>query len=73
MAMTTPVTISGNPRLRLVGSSTWLPLSQAVICLEDDCNNVFDIAEGQCPRCASDVSWPLSTWLRERNRKPVQP
>ena len=45
----------GRPAFRLVS---------AVLCLELDCNAVFDGSEGApCPRCGSGVSYPLATWL----------
>lgn len=45
-----------------------IELSAAVLCLELDCNTVFDrSAREQCPRCGGTESYPLAAWLdRER-------
>ena len=39
-------------------------LSSAVLCLELDCNMVFDrSARERCPRCGGAESYPLAAWL----------
>jgi hypothetical protein len=39
-------------------------LGAAVLCLEPDCNTVFDrSAVDRCPRCGSAESYPLAVWL----------
>ena len=39
-------------------------LGSAALCLELDCNTVFDGSMGApCPRCGSVMSHPLAAWL----------
>jgi hypothetical protein len=39
-------------------------LVSAALCLELDCNTVFDGSAGaSCPRCGSVESYPLAAWL----------
>lgn len=39
-------------------------LVSAALCLELDCNTVFDGSVGApCPRCGSVESYPLAAWL----------
>ena len=39
-------------------------LVSAALCVELDCNTVFDASAGaQCPRCGNAVSYPLAAWL----------
>jgi hypothetical protein len=41
----------------------------AVLCLELDCNAVYDGASAEpCPLCGSVVSYPLAAWLNRRAR-----
>lgn len=51
-----------------------IELRSAKLCVELDCNTVFDARMYRhCPTCASVESYPLETWLnRERSRKPVR-
>ena len=50
-------------------------LSAAALCLELDCNTVFDrSAAERCPRCGGAESYPLALWLdRERGRLDRRP
>jgi len=44
-------------------------LVSAVLCLELDCNAVYDGSAGEpCPLCGSVVSYPLAAWLNRRVR-----
>ena len=44
-------------------------LVSAVLCLELDCNAVYDGSAGEpCPLCGSEVSYPLAAWLNRRAR-----
>src|SRR5207244_3414676 len=39
-------------------------LVSAALCVELDCNTVFDASRGaMCPRCGNAVSYPLAAWL----------
>jgi hypothetical protein len=39
-------------------------LVSAALCVELDCNTVFDASAGApCPRCGNAVSYPLAAWL----------
>jgi hypothetical protein len=39
-------------------------LLSAALCVELDCNTVFDASAGApCPRCGNAVSYPLAAWL----------
>jgi hypothetical protein len=39
-------------------------LVSAALCVELDCNPVFDASAGApCPRCGNAVSYPLAAWL----------
>jgi hypothetical protein len=39
-------------------------LDAAALCLELDCNTVFDrSAVHRCPRCGGSESYPLAVWL----------
>jgi hypothetical protein len=51
-----------------------IELRSAKLCVELDCNTVFDARMYRhCPTCASVESYPLEAWLnRERSRKPVR-
>ena len=41
-----------------------LTLVSAALCVELDCNTVFDAsAAAPCPRCRNAVSYPLAAWL----------
>jgi hypothetical protein len=41
-----------------------LTLVSAALCVELDCNTVFDAsADAPCPRCGNAVSYPLAAWL----------
>ena len=47
-------------------------LRAAALCLELDCNAVFDGSMGApCPRCGSVMSHPLAAWL-DRARPSAQ-
>jgi len=49
-------------------------LVSAVLCLELDCNAVFDGSAGApCPRCGSVMSYPLAAWLDRGVRTRVRP
>ena len=49
-------------------------LVSAVLCLELDCNAVYDGSAGApCPRCGSVVSYPLAAWLDRRARAGARP
>jgi hypothetical protein len=48
-------------------------LMAAVLCLELDCNTVFDGSAGApCPRCGSVMSHPLAAWLDRGARTRVR-
>ena len=47
-------------------ASAWIPLGRAAVCLNDDCETVFDVTEQTCPRCASAHCGLLTRWLTER-------
>ncbi len=56
-------------------------LVSAALCVELDCNTVFDASGGApCPRCGNAVSYPLAAWLdrgahagaRTGSTRPVQ-
>ncbi|PYN38209.1 MAG: hypothetical protein DME01_01440 [Candidatus Rokuibacteriota bacterium] len=48
-------------------------LASAALCLELDCNTVFDGSAGApCPRCGSVMSHPLAAWLDRGVRASVQ-
>ncbi|HEY7539047.1 MAG TPA: hypothetical protein VIF11_02855 [Methylomirabilota bacterium] len=48
-------------------------LVSAVLCLELDCNAVFDgSADAPCPRCGSVMSYPLAAWLDRGARTRVR-
>jgi len=48
-------------------------LVSAALCVELDCNTVFDGSMGApCPRCGSVMSHPLAAWL-DRDRPSAQP
>ena len=51
-----------------------IELRSAKLCMELDCNTIFDARMYRhCPTCASVESYPLEAWLnRERSRKPVR-
>jgi hypothetical protein len=51
-----------------------IDLRSATICMELDCNTIFDAGMYRlCPTCGSAESYPLETWLnRERMRKPAR-
>ena len=51
-----------------------IELRSAKLCMELDCNTVFDARMYRhCPTCASVEAYPLEAWLnRERSRKPVR-
>lgn len=58
-----------------VESNTFrIELRSAKLCMELDCNTVFDARMyRQCPTCASVESYPLEAWLnRVRSRRPVR-
>lgn len=49
-------------------------LGSAALCLELDCNTVFDGSMGApCPRCGSVMSHPLAAWLDRGVRASAQP
>ena len=49
-------------------------LVSAVLCLELDCNAVYDGSAGEpCPLCGSVVSYPLAAWLNRRARAGARP
>ena len=49
-------------------------LRAAKLCMELDCNTIFDSrVYRQCPTCSSVEAYPLEAWLnRERARRPVR-
>lgn len=51
-----------------------IELRSAKLCVELDCNTVFDARMYRhCPTCASVEAYPLEAWLnRQRSRKPVR-
>ena len=51
-----------------------IDLRSATICMELDCNTIFDAGMYRiCPTCGSAESYPVETWLnRERMRKPAR-
>jgi hypothetical protein len=59
----------------LRGYARGVELSAAALCLELDCNTVFDRSAGErCPRCGGAESYPLAVWLdRERDRLDRRP
>ena len=48
---------------------TVIPLARAVLCLEADCEAIFDVASAACPRCGSETLVNLSRLV---NRAPVR-
>ena len=40
-----------------------IPLARAALCLNDPCDTLFHVADGQCPVCASEHFAPLAVWL----------
>jgi len=38
-------------------------LRVARLCLELDCNTIFDSRNRECPTCGSAEAYPLETWL----------
>ena len=59
---------------RTAGASAGFRLTSAALCLELDCNTVFDGSAGApCPRCGSVVAYPLSAWLDRGARTGVRP
>src|SRR5262249_14332791 len=55
-------------------SAAGVRLSSAALCLELDCNTVFDGSMGApCPRCGSVMSYPLSAWLDRGARAGARP
>ena len=49
-------------------------LGSAALCLELDCNTVFDGSMGApCPRCGSVMSHPLAAWLDRGVRASARP
>jgi len=55
-------------------SMTGVRLSSAALCLELDCNTVFDGSMGApCPRCGSLMSYPLAAWLDRRGHAGARP
>ena len=51
-----------------------MELRAATLCMELDCNTIFDARMYQhCPTCGRVESYPLETWLnRERSRRPMR-
>ena len=51
-----------------------IDLRSAKLCIELDCNTIFDASMYRhCPTCGGVESYPLEAWLnRERVRKPVR-
>lgn len=41
-----------------------IPLARAVLCLEPDCETVFHVHDGACPRCTSRTFKPIAAWLK---------
>jgi len=60
-------------------SSFKIQLESALLCLDLDCNAVFDGSLGRhCPACGGEDTYPLSVWLdrgeglaRQREREAV--
>jgi hypothetical protein len=52
-----------------------MDLRAAKLCMELDCNTIFDTAlYRHCPTCGSVESYPLESWLnRDRASKPSLP
>ena len=49
-------------------------LMSAALCLELDCNSVFDGSAGApCPRCGSVMSHPLAAWLNRGAHAGARP
>ena len=50
-----------------------IELRSAKLCMELDCNTIFDAAMYRhCPTCGSSESYPLESWLnRSRVQKPA--
>jgi len=46
-----------------------IPLARAVLCLEADCETIFDVSSATCPRCTSTTLVNLSRLV---NRAPVR-
>lgn len=58
-----------------LGKDTFrIDLRSAKLCVELDCNTIFDASMYRhCPTCGDVESYPLETWLnRERVRRPVR-
>ena len=57
--------------MKLEKDSFRMDLRHAKLCMELDCNTVFDASTYRhCPSCSSGEFYPLESWLnRERTRK----
>jgi hypothetical protein len=60
---------AGNPNVQRVLGIAWLPIREAVLCLELKCSAIFRVGERCCPACGGEHRVPLDTWLSE-NRRP---
>ena len=59
---------------RTTAASAGFRLTSASLCLELDCNTVFDGSAGApCPRCGSLEAYPLSAWLDRGARASARP
>jgi hypothetical protein len=48
-------------------------LRSARLCMELDCNTIFDAGRDQdCPACGSAEAYPLETWLNRRRARVSQ-
>ena len=58
--------IPSDPR---VLASVWLPLNEAMLCLDDEC--VFSVRDRACPQCGSKNFTALARFLQERPHPPT--
>ena len=49
-----------------------IELRNAKLCMELDCNTVFDaVTHRHCPTCSSAEFYPLESWLNRERREPT--
>jgi hypothetical protein len=55
---------TGGTRMNVERDAFRTTLRQARLCLELDCNTIFDSARNrECPTCGSAEAYPLESWL----------
>lgn len=60
--------------MKLESNTFRIGLRAAKLCMELDCNTIFDSrVYRHCPTCSSVEAYPLEAWInRERARRPVR-